>query len=297
MEQQTSIYLITNTANGKIYVGRTRSTILLRWKRHCWQSRKGNTYLGRAIQKYGASSFKHELLELVKHEEANAREIYWIHKLDALNHSVGYNLNWQSSGASDVGDSTRVRLGKASRSWWASMTAEERTAILSKRMTGRQFSSAHKNNLAKAKSGKSPSVKKTSRYVGVSLCRNRGVGYWRAMCYDSSKQYDRYCGSEKEAAQCYDRLALALRGPNATINFPSKRKSYLKEDLQAFLNHIKVPTSHYMYVSFNTKKQKWGVCYRRKFYGTTYATELEAAAAASLCSGLTLNQLNRGILS
>lgn len=80
------IYKITNSINGKIYIG---------------QDSKNNpdyygsgTYLKRAINKYGKENFKKEIIEdnISNKQILNEREIYWIGKLDSRNPEIGYNL-------------------------------------------------------------------------------------------------------------------------------------------------------------------------------------------------------------
>jgi group I intron endonuclease len=65
------IYLISNTINGKRYIGKTSKTLEERWYRHCKSAEYGsNTYLHKAIRKYGPESFKIEyLMEGLDEEE------------------------------------------------------------------------------------------------------------------------------------------------------------------------------------------------------------------------------------
>lgn len=57
------IYLVTNAANGKRYVGVTTQGYLFRWKQHCYTAmRSARTYFHRAIIKYGPDSFVVELV-------------------------------------------------------------------------------------------------------------------------------------------------------------------------------------------------------------------------------------------
>lgn len=52
------IYLITNTINSKRYIGKTTRTIEQRWYQHCKNAEHGhNTYLYKAIRKYGKEAF------------------------------------------------------------------------------------------------------------------------------------------------------------------------------------------------------------------------------------------------
>lgn len=52
------IYLITNKVNGKRYIGKTAKSIEERWYHHCKNAEYGlNTYLYKAIRKYGKENF------------------------------------------------------------------------------------------------------------------------------------------------------------------------------------------------------------------------------------------------
>ena len=51
------IYVATNTANGKQYVGLTRLGVATRWAQHCTNSRRPKTHFHRAISKYGPNAF------------------------------------------------------------------------------------------------------------------------------------------------------------------------------------------------------------------------------------------------
>lgn len=58
------IYQLTNTINGDFYIGYTDKTIEERFKRHTYNAKYGgNTYLYKAIRKYGASNFTVTLLK------------------------------------------------------------------------------------------------------------------------------------------------------------------------------------------------------------------------------------------
>ena len=92
------IYKITNTSNGKIYIGKTKYTIQHRWLGHirssniCKEIEKTSSKLYNAINKYGIESFTIEEIEQCSYDELNERERYWIKELDSRNPNVGYNI-------------------------------------------------------------------------------------------------------------------------------------------------------------------------------------------------------------
>lgn len=75
------IYQITNTVNGKCYVGQTALSLDERWRKHRYESRetrKAHRALYSAIRKYGFAQFTIKVLEETDVESLNAREIFWI---------------------------------------------------------------------------------------------------------------------------------------------------------------------------------------------------------------------------
>ena len=84
------IYLITNTINDKVYVGKTEESIEHRFKEHICDSRKERCKdrpLYRAINKYGVENFKIELIE--ETDTPEIREEYWITYYNSYHN--GYN--------------------------------------------------------------------------------------------------------------------------------------------------------------------------------------------------------------
>nr|DAH03957.1 MAG TPA: intron associated endonuclease [Caudoviricetes sp.] len=88
------IYKITNTVDGKIYIGQTvnyekrkrshRSYLLN--NKHC------NSHLQRAFNKYGLDSFKIELIQECKIDELDDLEKFYIKKYNCCNEKSGYNM-------------------------------------------------------------------------------------------------------------------------------------------------------------------------------------------------------------
>ena len=94
------IYCITNTVNGKQYIGQTIRTIEQRYSGHIEKSKhnKDNQYLYTAMNKYGIEKFYVSQLEFIscktKQElvdELNKKEIYYISTLNTKKPN-GYNM-------------------------------------------------------------------------------------------------------------------------------------------------------------------------------------------------------------
>lgn len=96
------IYKITNTINGKIYIGKTERDIQTRWQEHLrhTKSLSNRLPLYRAISKYGKQNFTIEELEKCDNSILDEREIYWIKKY----HSYGQGYNCTAGGEGGIKD-------------------------------------------------------------------------------------------------------------------------------------------------------------------------------------------------
>ena len=86
------IYKITNTINGKSYIGQTIQNVKERFYQHCATKCSQailNMVIHKAINKYGKSNFTIEVIEEVESTNLNDRERYWIRYYDSYNN--GYN--------------------------------------------------------------------------------------------------------------------------------------------------------------------------------------------------------------
>ena len=86
------IYKITNTINGKFYIGQTIQNVKERFYQHCatkCSKAVSNMAIHRAIKKYGKSNFTVEVIEEIDSANLNDRERYWIRYYDSYNN--GYN--------------------------------------------------------------------------------------------------------------------------------------------------------------------------------------------------------------
>jgi group I intron endonuclease len=87
------VYKITNTVNGRLYIG-SSSDIKHRLSGHKGDLSRGKHHsflLQRSWDKYGSDSFKFELVELCAREELISKEQYWIDATNCTNAEYGFN--------------------------------------------------------------------------------------------------------------------------------------------------------------------------------------------------------------
>lgn len=160
------VYLITNTANGKRYVGQTIRSMEARWLSHCSKARSTNPQrrLHIAMKRYGVHLFTVECLGYaVNRQELNDLEEHYINTLNALS-PTGYNVMttamWRTWGEyKDVALNLRLRV----------VTDEKKQAV-SNTMRGRALTEQHKRNIAASKLGVKRSVN-TGRRLTMEQAR------------------------------------------------------------------------------------------------------------------------------
>jgi group I intron endonuclease len=107
------IYRITNSINGKSYIGQTKNKLKYRWKDHCRNAEKdNNNYFYNAIRKYGTECWTLETLEEVKDVNLlNEREIYWIEFYNTF--KDGYNLRSGGGQRTTIREEIRKTFGRS----------------------------------------------------------------------------------------------------------------------------------------------------------------------------------------
>lgn len=87
------IYKITNQINNKIYIGQTVQDLNRRFRQHITMDFKKNYYLGKAINKYGESNFKIEVIENCEESVLDEKEIEYIRLFNSSDPKIGYNTS------------------------------------------------------------------------------------------------------------------------------------------------------------------------------------------------------------
>lgn len=140
------IYKITNNITGKMYVGKTSTTLKKRWKHHCYQGKSNRCiYLKNAIKKYNKENFSHEIIEECSKDIVDSREIYWIAKLNTLA-PLGYNLR----GGGDSGAIHPDTKKKMSEAALGKPKPEKVKVKIAKTLKGTKKSKTHAANIKKA---------------------------------------------------------------------------------------------------------------------------------------------------
>lgn len=104
------IYSITNTINGKKYIGHS-TNIKQRWNYHktyLKNNEHDNQHLQDDYNKFGASAFEYELVEECEESKLDEREVYWISVYDSKNN--GYNMTIGGKGLLNPTDDVKEKI-------------------------------------------------------------------------------------------------------------------------------------------------------------------------------------------
>ncbi len=130
------IYKITNTNNGKCYIGKSEN-LSNRIRYHITSLRNGsnkNKHMQNAYNYYGENTFTIEIIEVLKNEDnIDEREKYWIKKYNATDRNFGYN---------------RTDGGDGGNSYFSLLTKEQQEKLRQKqsvRMSGEGNPQYHKH--------------------------------------------------------------------------------------------------------------------------------------------------------
>lgn len=135
MNNNYSVYMHKNKANGKVYIGITSRKPEKRWL--SGHGYKQNAHFENAIRKYGWDNFEHIILfSNLSKEEAEQKEIELIAEHNATNKDFGYNL---ANGGNSIGKHTEETRKKISESHIGILHSEETKKKLSEMFKGRKL--------------------------------------------------------------------------------------------------------------------------------------------------------------
>lgn len=109
------IYKVTNTINGKSYIGQTIQSLHERQRKHYSSVRNGSKlYFHNAIRKHGKDSFSWEILEYCKtQDELNEKEKHFIKEHHSYWEDNGYNLSLGGDGNGGLYGEVNGMYGKS----------------------------------------------------------------------------------------------------------------------------------------------------------------------------------------
>jgi len=125
------VYKIVNKVSGKIYVGKTKSTVAKRWRSHVSIAIAGDRRMAvhSAMRRYPLEMFVVETLEEVTDSDLGARERFWIARLMSMA-PTGYNLTPGGDGfTGPVSTSHREAIGEASRESWTNPSVRAKRSL------------------------------------------------------------------------------------------------------------------------------------------------------------------------
>ena len=140
-------YLITNTVNGKRYVGKTEKDVAKRWLWHVRDAANGSRQaIHRAIRKYGHEKFTMQVLSVAGSEEhLNFLERYFIREFKSRNSRFGYNMTEGGDGVVNPSKESRAKLSDSMRG--------NTNGLGNRSRTGQRASNETRSKLSAAKIG------------------------------------------------------------------------------------------------------------------------------------------------
>lgn len=123
------IYKIHNIINGKEYVGQTKDTVEMRWRKHI-DNAKNNPYkqvITQAIAKYGEENFLIEEIAKCPVEDLDKWEIFYIKKYDTFQN--GYNMTLGGNGSYN-----KVKPELVEQIIWEALNSETNYTLIAKKL-------------------------------------------------------------------------------------------------------------------------------------------------------------------
>ncbi len=114
--KQFLVYKLTNTINGKVYIGITARSEPERWSEHKKRAKEGvrNSRLYAAIRKYGPDAFSREVIATASTEE-ELRELERRYIQEFNTYEAGYNSNLGGYGFLEFPEHIRIKIGQAQK--------------------------------------------------------------------------------------------------------------------------------------------------------------------------------------
>jgi group I intron endonuclease len=191
------LYKITNTTNGKIYIGQSVNP-RSRWYSHKKEAEREvpRMVIARAIKKYGSPSFLFELIACCRNQDdANEIETELVRQYDSRNSDKGYNIALGGMNA----PKTEEWKQKISQALMGHEVSQETRDKVSKGNTGKVRSEEFKKGVSAFHAGKEVSEETRQLLSEINLGNQNCLGKQNALGY-------------KHTQEAKQRIADAVRG-------------------------------------------------------------------------------------
>lgn len=260
-----SIYRVTNSINGKIYIGITKRSLQKRFKEHGWSK---TSPLSRAMEKYGIDVFSIEEIDSSDSlEEALAKETSYIKDFQSFKKQIGYNVQIDSVSGETTIDA-KIKMIESLKQ--IKNSCEENPYV------GVHFSEYKKSWLF------------ALEFDNINIT-----------CAKFKTSKDAALARDKRIAQSFSsEIALKI------MNFPELYENFRDGDLQEPERFLKIALkrSSFKHVSYEQKLNLWRVRFSKSMrsqihchYGGLFKLESDAATVADYClanSGFSQEYLN-----
>lgn len=207
MSRKWFIYCLTNTRNGKRYIGQTASSVQRRWWAHQHTAKLGGGFVVHAaIRKHGYDAFVVETIDAVTSQHAaNQAERVWIAHRRSTEREYGYNV---ANGGADNVMLGRHHTLETRQQISAVNTGRKHTDIAKQRiataLTGRECKPETRAKIGAANRGK----KRTAEQIEANAACQRG----RKQSPELIERRIAPIRGIKRSAETRRRLSEAMRG-------------------------------------------------------------------------------------
>lgn len=149
-----TVYLISNSANHKVYIGISSKSPKRRWTHHLFKAKQGSQYsLHRAMRKYGVNNFRMEVLATaLDAEHLKELEVKFI-SLHNSKSPLGYNMTNGGDGTKGLTHSKEAK-NKIGTFWKGKKKSEETKQKIREAHLGKVLTKEQKAKMAASHLGK-----------------------------------------------------------------------------------------------------------------------------------------------
>lgn len=174
------VYVIRNTASGRVYVG-SSYRIRLRWSGHKRLLRLDKHHyapLQRSWNKHGEAAFSFNVVEVVWHpDQLYIREQYWIDLMRAADEKLGFNILPRAGGPRGYkfSDAARAKMSASRKGKKKPPMTAAHLSAMSVGRRGRKCSAETCAKMSASKRGKSLSENHRAKLCAILTVRNKTI--------------------------------------------------------------------------------------------------------------------------